>query len=125
VRKEDLPSLGRAMFDFTKLLSPVMRSITGEGVKESLKLIKNLIPLEMMEVESGTKVFDWKVPREWNIKDTYIKNSKGKKVVNLKDSNLHFLNYSIPFYGTMSLEQLRPHLESGLLAIKSQNRVGR
>jgi len=64
VRKEDLPVLGRAMFDSTKLLFPVMRSITGDGVREILKLIKNLIRLEMMEVESGTKVFDWKVPRE-------------------------------------------------------------
>ena len=72
-------------------LYPICRSITGNGVRDTLAGIKNIIPLDVHEVPSGTKVFDWVVPKEWNIKEAYIRDSKGNKVIDFEDSNLHVL----------------------------------
>lgn len=102
--------LGKSMFELIRTLYPICRSITGEGNRMTLRLIKDIIPIEITEVPSGTKVFDWTVPMEWNIKDAYIKDSKGQKIVDFKDSNLHVLNYSIPIYKKTSLEELRDHI---------------
>lgn len=98
------------MYSLVKEMFPICRSITGNGVRATLQLIKKVIPVEVHEVASGTKVFDWEVPKEWNIKDGYIKNSKGEKIVDFSHSNLHVLNYSIPVHKKMSLEELKPHL---------------
>jgi len=87
---------GRAMLDFIAELYPICRSITGEGVRETLRMIQKRIPLEMHEVPSGTKVFDWTVPPEWNIRDAYVKNRAGKRVIDFMVSNLHVVNYSQP-----------------------------
>jgi len=98
------------IYDLMVKLYPICRSITGNGVRETLEMIKEHIPIEIIEVPSGTQVFDWTVPKEWNIKDAYVKNSKGEKVIDFRESNLHVLNYSIPVNKNMSLEELKENL---------------
>jgi len=105
-------SLGRAMHDLVAELYPICRSITGEGVRETLRRIQKRIPLEMHEVPSGTQVFDWRVPLEWNVSDAYILNREGTRVVDFKAHNLHLMSYSVPVRKKMQLEELRPHLFS-------------
>lgn len=100
------------MIDFIKELYPICRSITGNGVRETLNLIKKHIPLEIHEIPTGTKVLDWEIPKEWNIRDAYVKDSKGNKIIDFSLLNLHILNYSTPVNTKMSLGQLRPHLFS-------------
>jgi aminopeptidase-like protein len=101
---------GAESYALVESLYPICRSITGEGVRRSLRLLQDTVPLELHEVPTGTQVFDWTVPKEWNIRDAYIKNSAGERVVDFQRSNLHVLNYSIPVHQTVSLEELRPHL---------------
>lgn len=103
-------SIGEKMYSFITELFPICRSITGNGVRQSLEIIKKKLPIEVHEVPSGTKVFDWEVPKEWNIRGAYIKNSKGDKILDFTNSNLHVLNYSTPIHKKLSLEELRPHL---------------
>jgi aminopeptidase-like protein len=103
-------SLGKEMHALITRLFPICRSITGDGVRETLNIIKREIPLVIHEVPSGTNVFDWEIPKEWNIKDAYIKDSKGKKIVDFKNSNLHVLNYSIPVHKHVTLDELKKHL---------------
>lgn len=103
-------SLGQEMHAMIAALFPICRSITGDGVRETLNIIKEEIPLKIYEVPSGTKVFDWEVPKEWNIKDAYIRNSDGEKIVDFKNSNLHVLNYSTPVHKHVTLEELKKHL---------------
>ncbi|MBI3881240.1 MAG: DUF4910 domain-containing protein [Verrucomicrobia bacterium] len=93
-------------------LYPFCRSITGEGLRETLRAVQKHIPLSLREVPSGTEVFDWTVPNEWNIRDAYIKNSRGERVVDFKKHNLHVVNYSVPVNRKMSLAELKPHLYS-------------
>jgi aminopeptidase-like protein len=100
------------MIDFIKDLYPICRSITGNGVRETLRLIGNRIPLQIHEVLTGTKVLDWEIPREWNIRDAYIIDPVGRKIVDFKQLNLHVLNYSTPVRVRMSLSELKPHLFS-------------
>jgi aminopeptidase-like protein len=88
------------------------RSLTGEGVLQTLQRLQERIPLEIHEVPSGTDVFDWTVPREWNIRDAYVRDSSGTKVIDFQQSNLHVVGYSVPICETMSLEQLCPHLHT-------------
>lgn len=103
---------GLAMHDQIKELYPICRSITGNGVRQSLQIIQRSIPLEIYEVPTGTQVFDWTVPKEWNISDAYIKNAQGKRLVDFKRLNLHVMSYSVPVKKTMTLAELRPHLFS-------------
>ena len=103
---------GRAMLDFIAELYPICRSITGEGVRETLRMIRKRIPLEMHEVPSGTNVFDWTVPLEWNVSDAYIKNEAGVRMVDFKANNLHVVSYSSPLKKRMTLEELNLHLFS-------------
>ena len=102
--------LGKEIYNFMVELYPICRSITGEGVRETLRAIRKRIPLEMHEVPSGTKVFDWTVPQEWNVFDAYIMNQEGKRVVDFKAHNLHLMSYSSPIRKKMPLAELRPHL---------------
>lgn len=101
---------GAALYQSVAELYPICRSITGEGVRESLRLLQKQVPLALREVPSGTKVFDWTVPKEWNIRDAYIKNSRNEKVVDFQKCNLHVVNYSIPVRKKMRLAELREHL---------------
>jgi aminopeptidase-like protein len=93
-------------------LYPICRSITGRGFRQTLRRLQEEIPLEVHEVPSGTRVLDWTVPKEWNIRDAYIKNSRGERVVDFRASNLHVVSYSVPVRRTMTLAELRPHLHS-------------
>lgn len=103
-------TLGEQMFSLAKTLFPICRSITGNGVRQTLQILSEEIPLQIHEVPTGTRVFDWEVPREWNINDAYIKNSRGEKIIDFSNSNLHVLNYSIPVNKKVSLEELKKHL---------------
>ena len=91
-------------------LWPITRSLTGNGNRESLKILSELIDLEITEVPSGTQCFDWNVPPEWNIKEAWIKDNKGNKIVDFSENNLHILGYSEPFKGKLSFEELKSHL---------------
>lgn len=108
----DFGSAGEQMFAFAAELLPICRSITGAGVRETLRRIRQQIPLTIHEVPSGEKVFDWTIPREWNIRDAWVKNSRGEKVIDFRRSNLHVVNYSIPYQGRLTLAELRPRLHS-------------
>src|ERR1700676_44684 len=103
---------GPHMHALVRELYPICRSITGNGLRETLRKIGEGIPLQIHEVPSGTQVFDWSVPKEWNIQDAYIKNSLGQKVVDFRKSNLHVMNYSVPVNSKMSLRELKPHLHT-------------
>ena len=103
---------GEELHAFVRELYPICRSITGAGTRATLDAVARRIPLERIEVPTGTKVFDWEVPREWNIRDAWIKNAAGERVVDFQRHNLHVLNYSTPVRARMSLAELRPHLHS-------------
>lgn len=100
------------MFSFIEELFPLCRSITGEGIRETFRRIGQKVPLETHEVDSGTPVLDWTVPPEWNIKDAYIKDMHGKRVVDFRAHNLHVVGYSTPVTARMSLAELKPHIFS-------------
>lgn len=106
----DGEEVGQQMHRFVADLYPICRSITGDGVRRTLAMIQDLIPLRIFEVPTGTSVFDWKVPREWNINDAFVKTRNGKRVVDFQKCNLHVVNYSVPVHATMPLSQLKPHL---------------
>jgi aminopeptidase-like protein len=108
----EIASLGTQMYQLIGELYPICRSITGDGVRKSLQILQDYVSLELHEVPTGTQVFDWTVPKEWNVRDAYIKNSSGEKVVDFQQSNLHLLNYSIPIHKKMSLAELKEHLFS-------------
>lgn len=91
-------------------LWPITRSLTGNGNRESLEILSEIIDIQTSEVPSGTQCFDWTVPPEWNIRDAWIKDSKGNMLVNFADNNLHILGYSEPFQGKMTFEELEDHL---------------
>ena len=91
-------------------LYPLCRSITGDGFRKTMEILQRHVPLEIREVPTGTRVFDWTVPKEWNIRDAYIKNPKGKKIVDFRKSNLHVVSYSIPVKMRISLKDLKKHL---------------
>ena len=106
----DLERLGREMYESVVDLYPLCRSITGEGLRETLRRLQKVMPLSIHEVATGTPVFDWSVPREWNIRDAYVKNSRGERVIDFHESNLHVVHYSTPIRARMPLAELRPHL---------------
>jgi aminopeptidase-like protein len=108
--QRDSAEAGRALHRFAAELYPICRSITGAGIRQTLGMIHGRIPLQTSEVPTGTPVFDWIVPKEWNIRDAYIKGADGKRVVDFRQHNLHVLNYSTPLHATMPLSQLKPHL---------------
>lgn len=101
---------GLEMYHLISELYPICRSITGDGVRKSLHILQQLIPLEIHEIPTGTRVFDWVIPKEWNVRDAYVKNSLGEKVIDFQTSNLHLLNYSIPIARKMPLSELKEHL---------------
>jgi aminopeptidase-like protein len=100
------------MYGFVTELFPICRSITGDGVRETLARIQKHVPVDIHEVPSGTRVFDWVIPQEWNIRQAWVKDPAGKKIIDLRNSNLHVLNYSVPVHATLSLENLKQHLYS-------------
>jgi aminopeptidase-like protein len=103
---------GLQMYQFVMDLYPLCRSITGDGVRETLRRIGDLLPIQTVEVPTGTQVFDWTVPKEWNIRDAYVKNRLGERVVDFQRCNLHVLNYSLPIHTKMPLAELKAHLHT-------------
>lgn len=106
----DLQASGAWMMERIREWYPICRSITGQGLRDTLAAIGTQIPVEIASVPSGTQVFDWTIPHEWNIRDGYIKDASGKRVVDFQQHNLHVMGYSTPIHATLSLEELRPHL---------------
>jgi aminopeptidase-like protein len=106
----DIDQAGAELYRIVDDLFPICRSISGRGVRATLNYLKGVIPLEIREVPSGARVFDWTVPKEWNISDAYIKNSTGRKIVDFRDSNLHVVSYSTPLHAKLTLKELTPHV---------------
>jgi aminopeptidase-like protein len=100
------------MVGLIRKLYPICRSITGDGFRESLRILQDRVDLTMYEVPSGTRVFDWTVPKEWNIRDAYVQNARGERVIDFQQSNLHVVNYSIPIKRTLPLRELKEHLHT-------------
>ncbi len=103
---------GREMHALATELFPICRSITGDGLRTTLRRIQKEIPITLHEVPSGTTVLDWTVPDEWNIGDAWIKNSRGQRVIDFQQSNLHVVNYSSPIREYLKLSELKAHLHS-------------
>jgi aminopeptidase-like protein len=101
---------GEELFELVAELYPICRSITGDGVRRTLELVGREIDLEVHEVPSGTRVFDWTVPREWNIRDAFVADAAGERVIDFRASNLHVMSYSVPVHATMPLHELKQHL---------------
>jgi aminopeptidase-like protein len=93
-------------------LWPLLRSLTGAGVRSTHDILSELLPLERMEIPSGTQVFDWTVPHEWVVREAYLVDPQGRRVLDVRTHNLHLLNYSAPFRGTLSRGELDAHLHS-------------
>ena len=108
----DPVTAGRDMYDLIAELYPICRSITGEGFRSTLDILARHLDLAIHKVASGTRVFDWTVPREWNITDAYVATSAGERVIDFRSSNLHVVSYSVPVDARMSLSELRPHLHT-------------
>jgi aminopeptidase-like protein len=104
--------IGDRIYELVERLFPIPRSLTGDGVRETLRILGEHVELAVSEVPTGTPVLDWTVPNEWNIRDAYIKDSAGRRVVDFAASNLHVVGYSVPVQETMSLDALRPHLHT-------------
>lgn len=104
---------GEFLHSLARRLFPITRSITGDGVRQTLEILSEYLPgLEVHEVPSGTPAFDWTVPREWAIRDAYIEDPAGKRIIDLRDSNLHVVSYSTHVDATMPLADLDSHLHS-------------
>ena len=109
---DTISDVGGSMYSLMAELYPICRSITGNGVRQSLAILNRHVPIAVHEIATGTKVFDWTVPKEWNIRDAYVKNSRGEKVIDFRRSNLHVVSYSIPVHKTLPLAELKQHLFS-------------
>lgn len=93
-------------------LFPICRSITGDGFRETMRRVGAIIPLRVTEIPTGTPVFDWTVPKEWNVRDAWVANDAGERVIDFRQSNLHVVNYSIPVRTRLGLAELRPRLHT-------------
>lgn len=112
IDKTELETVGLKMHQMMAELFPICRSITGNGVRATLKAIQSSLPIQILEVPSGTRAFDWEVPREWNIRDAYILDGNGNRVVDWKLNNLHVVGYSVPVDRWIELSELQQHLHS-------------
>jgi aminopeptidase-like protein len=104
------PQVGQEMYALAAELYPICRSITGDGVRQTLGILKRVLPVTVHEVPSGTPVLDWTVPREWNIRDAYVKGPDGRRVITFRESNLHVVSYSLPVTARLGLAELKSHL---------------
>jgi aminopeptidase-like protein len=109
---EELESLGESMHADMARMYPLCRSLSGAGVRATLDILEESLDLERRQVPSGTQAFDWTVNDEWNVRDAYIADLDGRRVVDFREHNLHLVSYSTPVRARMSLEELRPHLHS-------------
>jgi aminopeptidase-like protein len=105
-------AMGDDIFALAAGIYPICRSITGDGVRETLKILARHIPITVHEVPTGTSVFDWTIPREWNVRDAHVKDAQGNKIVDFTKSNLHVMSYSIPVHKRVSLAELTAHIHT-------------
>lgn len=105
-------TVGRRMHELVERLYPLCRSITGDGVRETLAVLGEALDLDVHEVPTGTQVLDWTVPQEWNVRDAYVADATGNRLIDFQALNLHLVGYSVPVRGWMSFEELRPHLHT-------------
>ncbi|MGY1685888.1 DUF4910 domain-containing protein [Geodermatophilus sp. SYSU D00867] len=110
--ERDLAALGEGMHAAMRRLHPICRSITGDGVRATLDVLAESLDLQRHGVPSGTQAFDWTVPDEWNVRDAYVADRSGRRVVDFRRHNLHLVSYSAPVRATMTLDELRPHLHT-------------
>ena len=97
IKDFEIEDKGKEIYSFAKKIFPICRSITGNGVRKTLKIIKrHFSQLRIYEIQSGTKVFDWNIPAEWNVKDAYVIDKYNNKIINFKKNNLHLVGYSTP-----------------------------
>ncbi len=108
----DASTEGDALYSIVEDLFPICRSITGNGIRDSLKYLQKCVKMNLHEIPSGMRVYDWTVPKEWNIRDAYIKNLQGERIVDFKESNLHVVSYSVPVHARMPLSQLKEHIHT-------------
>ncbi len=108
----ELEAIGDELHAMATRLFPICRSVTGDGVRETLQIMQESIPLDIVEVPTGTEVFDWVVPHEWNIRDAYVKNSAGKRVIDFRQSNLHLVNGSQPVQQSLTWGELKKKIHS-------------
>ena len=103
--------IGNKIYNLAKRLWPINRSITGNGVRDTLKILREICPkMKIIEVPSGKKVFDWKVPKEWNVKEAWLKDPDGKKIADFSKNNLHLVGYSTPINFSFTLNEIKKHL---------------
>jgi len=107
-----LAELGASMYELVAELYPICRSITGDGVRQTLAVIQRHTPLTIHEVPSGTRVFDWTVPKEWNIRDAFIARTTGERLIDFKSSSLHVVNYSVAVKKRVSRDELLAHVHT-------------
>lgn len=98
--------------DFLRRMYPICRSITGDGVRETLRIVQDYAGFEIKEYPSGERIYDWTVPDEWNIRDAYIADEKGKRLIDFRNNGLHVVSYSVPVNARMPFAELEPHLHS-------------
>jgi aminopeptidase-like protein len=103
---------GEELHRLVARLYPILRSITGEGVRQTLRILGEVAPLQLVEVPSGSPALDWTVPPEWNVREAWVRGPGGAKVVDVKDHSLHLLNYSVPVRTKLPLSELKKHLFS-------------
>jgi aminopeptidase-like protein len=101
---------GSSIYNIAARIFPICRSITGNGIRETLSILGQYIPITASEVPTGTAVFDWTVPREWNVRDAYVKDAGGRRVIDFAATNLHVVSYSGPIRAVMPLSELRKHI---------------
>lgn len=107
-----MSSIEQELETYFDRLWPICRSLSGQGVRDSLDILSELVPMERHRIASGSKVFDWEVPKEWNIRDAYILTPDGRKIADFKVNNLHVVSYSVPVNREMDYAALRPHLRT-------------
>ncbi|HEY2711150.1 MAG TPA: DUF4910 domain-containing protein [Chthoniobacterales bacterium] len=105
-----MTSAGEEMHALVARLYPIYRSITGAGLRQTLRIIQEQLPIDIREVPSGTKVFDWTVPKEWNIRDAWVKNAQGERIIDFQSHGLHVVSYSVPIHLRLGFAELRDHL---------------
>src|SRR5690606_6518453 len=110
IQEAEIEQAGVFMYKLAERLYPICRSITGNGVRETLSILNEFIPVTITEVPTGTKVLDWEIPDEWNIRDAWVKNENGQTIIDFKKLNLHALNYSVPVDKRITLNELKKHL---------------
>jgi len=109
---EAMERLGAEMHALIARLYPICRSITGDGLRQTLGILGEIAPLQTVEIPSGTQVLDWTVPLEWNAREAWVADSRGVRVIDFRRSSLHLVSYSVPVRARMTLEKLRPHLHA-------------